>query len=49
MSKKPNILIFHVDNVSQGDFGCYGGAIALGAQTPHVDQFANESLLLTNY
>jgi len=49
MSNKPNILFFHVDNISQGDFGCYGGAYALGAQTPIVDQFADESLLLTNY
>jgi hypothetical protein len=22
----PNILFFHVDNISVGDFGCYGGA-----------------------
>jgi len=49
MSNKPNILFFHVDNISQGDFGCYGGAFALGAQTPNVDKFADESLLLTNY
>jgi hypothetical protein len=24
--KKPNILSFHVDNTSVGDWGCYGGA-----------------------
>lgn len=48
-SIKPSILFFHIDNVSQGDFGCYGGAFALGAKTPNIDQFADESLLLTNY
>jgi arylsulfatase len=47
--QKPNILFFHIDNVSQGDFGCYGGAFTLGAKTPNIDQFADESLLLTNY
>jgi arylsulfatase len=41
--------MFHVDNVSIGDFGCYGGAYPLGAKTPNIDQFASESLMLTNY
>ncbi len=49
MANKPNILMFHVDNVSVGDFGCYGGAYPLGAKTPNINQFARESLLLTNY
>jgi arylsulfatase len=49
MSRKPNILMFHVDNISVGDFGCYGGAYALGAKTPNVDRFAAEGLQLTNY
>ncbi|MGD8270354.1 MAG: sulfatase-like hydrolase/transferase, partial [Desulfobacterales bacterium] len=49
MTTKPNILFFHLDNVSHGDFGCYGGAYPLGAQTPNVDRFAEESLLMTNY
>ena len=29
-AKKPNILFFHVDNTSVGDWGCYGGAYPLG-------------------
>jgi len=29
---KPNILFFHVDNISVGDFGCYGGAYPIGAK-----------------
>ena len=49
MSNKPNILMFHVDNISVGDLGCYGGAYPLGAKTPNIDRFANESLMLTNY
>jgi arylsulfatase len=49
MTDKPNILFFHLDNVSQGDFGCYGGGIAIGAKTPNIDRFAEESKLLTNY
>ena len=48
MSDKPNILFFHLDNVSQGDFGCYGG-VTIGAKTPNVDQFAKWGMLLTNY
>jgi hypothetical protein len=47
--KKPNILFFHVDNISVGDFGCCGGADPIGAKTPHTDRFAGERLLLTNY
>ncbi len=46
---RPNILFFHLDNVSQGDFGCYGGAWPMGAATPNIDAFAEQSLLMTNY
>ena len=49
MASKPNIIFFHLDNVSHGDFGCYGGAYPLGARTPNVDRFAAESLMMTNY
>ena len=49
VSDRPNILFFHIDNISQGDFGCYGGGFPQGAETPNVDDFAAESLLLTNY
>ncbi len=47
--KLPNILFFHVDDTSVGDWGCYGGAYPLGAKTPNVDRLASESLMLTNY
>ena len=49
MPNEPNILMFHVDNISVGDFGCYGGAYPIGAKTPNIDRFASESLQLTNY
>ncbi|MDJ0496445.1 MAG: sulfatase-like hydrolase/transferase [Acidimicrobiia bacterium] len=49
MNRRPNILFFHIDNVSQGDFGCYGGAWPMGAATPNIDAFADQSLLMTNY
>ena len=47
--KLPNILYFHVDNTSVGDWGCYGGAYPLGAKTPNVDRFAAEGLKFSNY
>ena len=49
MTKKPNILFFHVENISTGDVGCYGGGFPIGAKTPNVDRFADEGLKLTNY
>lgn len=49
MSSRPNIVFFHLDNVSHGDIGCYGGAYQLGAATPNVDRFAEDSLMMTNY
>lgn len=48
-ANKPNILFFHVDNISVGDFGRYGGAYPIGAKSPNVDRFAGESLLLADY
>lgn len=49
MADRPNILFFHIDNISQGDLGCYGGGFPQGVTTPNIDAFASESLLLTNY
>ncbi len=49
MTDRPSILFFHLDNVSQGDFGCYGGGFPIGAETPNIDRFAAEGKLLTNY
>lgn len=49
MSDRPNILFVHVDNISTGDFGCYGGGITIGAETPNIDMFAHGGLRFTNY
>jgi arylsulfatase len=44
--KKPNILIFLMDNVGYGDFGIYGGGLAVGAPTPNIDRLGREGLQL---
>ncbi len=46
--KRPNVLLILMDDVGWGDFGCYGGGIAVGAPTPNVDRLAREGLLLTS-
>jgi arylsulfatase len=46
--KKPNIMIFIMDDVGWGDPGCYGGGEAVGASTPYMDQLAQEGLRLTS-
>ncbi len=46
--KRPNILIFLMDDVGWGDFGCYGGGVAVGAPTPNFDKIARNGLQLTS-
>ena len=46
--KRPNILIILFDDVGWGDFGCYGGGVAVGAPTPNIDRLARRGLLLTS-
>ncbi len=46
--KRPNILIFLMDDVGWGDFGCYGGGVAVGAPTPNFDRVARNGLQLTS-
>src|SRR5438046_3587863 len=46
--RKPNVLVIVFDDVGWGDFGCYGGGIAVGAPTPNIDKLAREGLLLTS-
>ena len=46
--KRPNILIFLMDDVGWGDFGCYGGGVAVGAPTPNFDRLARAGLQLTS-
>ncbi len=48
VGKKPNILLFIMDDVGWGDPGCYGGGEAVGAPTPNIDRLAREGLRLTS-
>ena len=48
--KKPNILIFLMDNVGYGDLGINGGGLLAGAPTPNFDRLGREGLhLLSTY
>lgn len=48
--KRPNILIFLMDNVGFGDPGIYGGGLLVGAPTPNMDRLGHEGLqLLSTY
>ncbi len=46
--KRPNVLMIVFDDVGWGDFGCYGGGVAVGAATPNIDRLARNGLLLTS-
>lgn len=46
--KKPNILIFVLDDVGWMDFGFNGGGESIGAPTPDVDRIAAQGLNLTS-
>ena len=46
--RKPNVLFILFDDVGWGDFGCYGGGVAVGAPTPHIDRLAAAGLRLTS-
>ena len=48
--KKPNILVFLMDNVGYGDIGINGGGLLAGAPTPNIDRLGQEGLhLLSAY
>ena len=42
--KKPNVVIFLVDDMGYGDLGCYGNKII---QSPNLDKFAREGMRFT--
>lgn len=44
----PNLLVILMDDVGWGDFGCYGGGVAVGAPTPNIDRLARQGLLMTS-
>ena len=47
--EKPNIVLVFLDNFGWGEPGFNGGGIVRGAETPRMDQLANEGLRLTNF
>jgi arylsulfatase len=46
--RKPNVLVFIMDDVGWGDLGAYGGGVAVGAPTPNMDRLARDGLKLTS-
>lgn len=46
--RRPNILIFLMDDVGWMDPGFNGGGTAVGNATPNMDRLANEGLILTS-
>ncbi|WP_404980330.1 sulfatase-like hydrolase/transferase [Caballeronia sp. LZ019] len=46
--KRPNVVIFLLDDVGYSDSGFNGGGIAVGNDTPDIDRFANQSLVLSS-
>jgi arylsulfatase len=47
-ARNPNFCWILFDDVGWGDFGCYGGGVAVGAPTPNIDRLARDGLLLTS-
>ncbi|MGQ7819240.1 arylsulfatase [Metapseudomonas furukawaii] len=45
----PNIVIMLYDNLGYGELGVYGGGVIRGAETPRIDQLAQEGIRLTNF
>lgn len=44
-NKKPNIVLFYIDDLGWGDFGCYGDKFH---ETPNIDRLAADGLKFTN-
>ena len=43
--RKPNVLIFYLDDMAYGDPACYGGRLA---PTPNMDSLAAEGVRFTD-
>src|SRR6185369_10511867 len=44
--RKPNIVLFFVDNLGNGDIGCFGSKLH---RTPHIDELATEGTKFTSF
>ena len=40
----PNIVLVVMDNLGWGEIGVYGGGVLRGAETPRIDQLADEGM-----
>jgi len=46
---RPNIVYFHIDNLGQGEIGCYDGGERRGANTPRIDKLASQGIKLWHF
>src|SRR5262245_6423812 len=44
--RQPNFVVFFVDNLGNGDVGCFGSRLH---RTPHIDRLANEGTKFTSF
>src|SRR5687768_16575154 len=45
-SDKPNVVLIFVDNLGNGDIGCFGSKLH---KTPHIDRLAGEGTKFTSF
>ena len=46
MAKRPNFLVFYLDDLGYGDLGCYGSDTV---RTPYIDSLAGDGVRFTNW
>jgi arylsulfatase A len=46
VERPPNIVLFFVDNLGNGDVGCFGSKLH---RTPHIDRLAAEGTMFTSF
>src|SRR5215471_15092876 len=44
--RRPNFVVFFVDNLGNGDIGCFGSKLH---RTPHIDRLAREGTKFTSF
>ena len=46
--KRPNVIVFLMDDAGWFDFGFNGGGVTVGNPTPNADRYAQRGLILTS-
>ena len=46
---RPNVVFMMMDNLGWGEIGTYGGGLLRGAETPRLDELAEQGLKLLNF